>query len=369
MAKQSSNVTTRQRDQPERMVSGQQQGPERLQNHALRPRRLDEMIGQDTLQAKMSVLVEAARLRQEPLDHVLLYGPPGLGKTTLSHILAHEMGAELKITSGPAIERQGDLAAILTNLQRTDVLFIDEIHRLRPVIEEILYPAMEDFQLDLVIGTGPAARTVRLPLPQFTVIGATTRLALLTEPLRARFGIVDRFHFYDQRALQKIAQRASQELNIDIERAAAQEIARRARGTPRVALRLLRRLRDFAQVRAAGKIDMEVAHQGLSLLDIDGQGLDDMDRRLLDCLIHKFGGGPVGLETLAASMSEDTDTVMDVVEPYLLQLGFLKRTPSGRVATKLAYRHIGALPSGPSHSNQAPLFDAAAADSKPLLDR
>ncbi len=359
MAKKSSNVTTTsQQDKPERLVSGQPQGHERSRNPALRPRGLDEMIGQDSLRTKMSILVEAARLRREPLDHVLLYGPPGLGKTTLSHILAYEMEADLKITSGPAIERQGDLAAILTNLKRADVLFIDEIHRLRPVIEEILYPAMEDFQLDLVIGAGPAARTVRLPLPQFTVIGATTRLALLTEPLRARFGIVDRFHFYDQHALQQIVQRAGQELNIDIERGAAQEIARRARGTPRVALRMLRRLRDFAQVRAAGKIDMEAAHQGLRLLDIDFLGLDDMDRRLLDCIVHKFDGGPVGLETLSASISEDTDTVMDVVEPYLLQLGFLKRTPNGRVATQLAYQHIGALPSGQGNVNQSSLFKA-----------
>ena len=318
------------------------------------------MIGQDSMRAKMSILVEAARLRQEPLDHVLLYGPPGLGKTTLSHIMAYEMGAELKITSGPAIERQGDLAAILTNLKRTDVLFIDEIHRLRPVIEEILYPAMEDFQLDLVIGAGPAARTVRLPLPQFTVIGATTRLALLTEPLRARFGIVDRFNFYDRLSLQKIVQRASQELEIDIDEEAAQEIARRARGTPRVALRMLRRLRDYAQVRAAGKIDMDAAAQGLIMLDIDYLGLDDMDRRLIDCIVNKFAGGPVGLETLSASISEDADTVMDVVEPYLLQLGFLKRTPSGRVATELAYRHIGALPPDRPNTNQSTLFDSNA---------
>jgi len=360
VAKKSSKVTTNQEAKPERMVSGHKQAHERTRNPALRPRGLDELIGQDALRTKMSILVEAARLRRDPLDHVLLYGPPGLGKTTLSHILAYEMGAELKITSGPAIERQGDLAAILTNLKRADVLFIDEIHRLRPVIEEILYPAMEDFQLDLVIGAGPAARTVRLPLPQFTVIGATTRLALITEPLRARFGIVDRFHFYDRRALQKIVQRAGRELNIDIEQAAAQEIARRARGTPRVALRMLRRLRDFAQVRAAGKIDMEVAYQGLSLLDIDFLGLDDMDRRLIDCVVHKFGGGPVGLETLAASISEDTDTVMDVVEPYLLQLGFLKRTPSGRVATALAYKHMGVLPPPRTHADQSPLFDTPA---------
>ncbi len=360
MAKKSSNVTGRQEKPRARMVSGQKQFQERTENHALRPRGLSEMIGQDSMRAKMSILVEAARLRQEPLDHVLLYGPPGLGKTTLSHIMAYEMGAELKITSGPAIERQGDLAAILTNLKRTDVLFIDEIHRLRPVIEEILYPAMEDFQLDLVIGAGPAARTVRLPLPQFTVIGATTRLSLLTEPLRARFGIVDRFNFYDRLSLQKIVQRASQELEIDIDEEAAQEIARRARGTPRVALHMLRRLRDYAQVRAAGKIDMDAAAQGLIMLDIDYLGLDDMDRRLIDCIVNKFAGGPVGLETLSASISEDADTVMDVVEPYLLQLGFLKRTPSGRVATELAYRHIGALPPDRPNTNQSTLFDSKA---------
>ena len=357
MAKKSSNVTASQKNRQERMVSGQKLGQERTQNHALRPRILAEMIGQEPLRDKMSILVEAARLRQEPLDHVLLYGPPGLGKTTLSYILAHEMGADLKITSGPAIERQGDLAAILTNLKRTDVLFIDEIHRLRPVIEEILYPAMEDFQLDLVIGAGPAARTVRLPLPQFTVIGATTRLALLTEPLRARFGIVDRFNFYKQRALQEIVQRASRELDLDIELAAAQEIARRARGTPRVALRMLRRLRDFAQVRAEGVIDIAVAQKGLTLLEIDFLGLDDMDRRVIDCIVNKFGGGPVGLETLSASISEDADTVMDVVEPYLLQLGFLKRTPSGRVATELAYKHIGVLPPASLDPNQSSLFE------------
>lgn len=357
MAKKSSNVTVSQENQRERLVSGRETAQDGTKNHALRPRVLAEMIGQKSLKDKMSILVEAARFRQEPLDHVLLYGPPGLGKTTLSHILAYEMGADLKITSGPAIERQGDLAAILTNLKRADVLFIDEIHRLRPVIEEILYPAMEDFQLDLVIGAGPAARTVRLPLPQFTVIGATTRLALLTEPLRARFGIVDRFNFYGQQALQEIVQRASGELELEIQLAAAQEIARRARGTPRVALRMLRRLRDYAQVRADGVIDLEVAQQGLTLLDIDSLGLDDMDRRLIDCIVSKFGGGPVGLETLSASISEDTDTVMDVVEPYLLQLGFLKRTPSGRVATELAYKHIGVLPPASLDSSQSSLFE------------
>ncbi len=361
MAKQSSNVTARPGPAPERMVDGRLHTRERTHDYALRPRNLSEMLGQDSLRDKMSILVEAARLRAEPLDHVLLYGPPGLGKTTLSFILAQEMGGELKVTSGPAIERQGDLAAILTNLQRSDVLFIDEIHRLRPVIEEILYPAMEDFQLDIVVGAGPGARNLRLPLPQFTVIGATTRLALLTEPLRARFGIVERFHFYEEEALQAIVLRASRELQVDIDLTAAREIARRARGTPRVALRMLRRVRDYAQVRAEGKINDAVAQQGLRLLDIDALGLDDMDRRVIASLIHKFGGGPVGLDTLAASISEDTDTVMDVVEPYLLQLGFLKRTPNGRVATELAYRHSGIQPprSSPrANPDQAALFAA-----------
>lgn len=356
MARKSSKITAAEPPRRERVVSGGSLRREQSVNPALRPRGLSEMIGQDTLRAKMSILVEAARQRDEPLDHVLLYGPPGLGKTTLSHILAHEMDADLKITSGPAIERQGDLAAILTNLKRADVLFIDEIHRLRPVIEEILYPAMEDFQLDLVIGAGPAARTVRLPLPRFTVIGATTRLALLTEPLRARFGIVDRFHFYDQAALQQIVQRGGVQLDVEVELTAAQEMARRARGTPRVALRLLRRLRDFAQVRGHGVIDMEAAEKGLTLLDVDHLGLDDLDRRLLDSIVNKFDGGPVGLETLASSISEDADTVMDVVEPYLLQLGFLKRTPSGRVATEGAYRHIGVLPPARFKDEQTPLF-------------
>lgn len=357
MAKQSSNVTADGKSGADRIISGELQTQESHQDYALRPRRLSEMLGQDHLRHKMSILVEAARLRGEPLDHVLLYGPPGLGKTTLSHILAREMGASLKITSGPVIERQGDLAAILTNMQRADVLFIDEIHRLRPVIEEILYPAMEDFQLDIVIGTGPGARNVRLPLPRFTVIGATTRLALLTAPLRARFGVIDRFGFYDQESLQEIVLRASRELQVDMEVAGAQEIARRARGTPRIALRMLRRVRDFAQVKAGGRIDQAVAQEGLQLLDIDELGLDDMDRRLLNSLLRKFNGGPVGLETLAASISEDTDTIMDVVEPYLLQQGFLKRTPSGRVATARAFRHMG-LKAPADKPNQPPLFGA-----------
>ncbi len=359
MAKQSSNVTaTRTKPQPERVIAGGQQQQDRAPDYALRPKWLAEMIGQDSLRDKMTILVEAAKLRNEPLDHVLLYGPPGLGKTTLSHILAHEMGAVLKITSGPAIERQGDLAAILTNLQRADILFIDEIHRLRPVIEEILYPAMEDSTLDIVIGTGPGARNVRLPLPRFTVIGATTRLALLTAPLRARFGVIDRFDFYDEDALQAIVVRASQELEMEIDDDGAREIARRARGTPRVALRMLRRVRDFAQVKADNRIDRAVAQQGLQLLDVDELGLDDLDRRLLESLIHKFEGGPVGLETLSASISEETDTVMDVVEPYLLQLGFLQRTPSGRVATPGAYRHLGLDAPGDDDTKQISLFQS-----------
>ncbi len=297
MAKQSSQVTTTRSEQPERVIAGRQQPQDRAPDYALRPKWLSEMIGQENLRTKMTILVEAAKLRNEPLDHVLLYGPPGLGKTTLSHILAHEMGAVLKITSGPAIERQGDLAAILTNLQRADILFIDEIHRLRPVIEEILYPAMEDSILDIVIGTGPGARNVRLPLPRFTVVGATTRLALLSAPLRARFGVVDRFDFYAEEALQAIVIRASRELEVEIDANGAYEIACRARGTPRVALRMLRRVRDFAQVKAANRIDATVARQGLKMLDIDELGLDDLDRRLLESLIHKFAGGPAGLET------------------------------------------------------------------------
>ncbi|MDQ3248914.1 MAG: Holliday junction branch migration DNA helicase RuvB [Chloroflexota bacterium] len=326
---------------PERIVSADEQGGEQKVDHALRPRTLDEMIGQDRLRGKIQILVEAARQRNEPLDHVLLYGPPGLGKTTLSHILANEMGGNLKVTAGPAVEKAGDLAAILTNLRKGDVLFIDEIHRLGRVVEEILYPAMEDFALDLVVGSGPSARNIRLSLPKFTIVGATTRLALMTSPLRARFGVVERFDFYETDAIQKIVERAAHKLAVPIEPLGSIEIARRSRGTPRVALRLLRRVRDFAEVRADGHIDQTVAEAGLSMLDIDWLGLDDLDRRVLDAIINKFSGGPVGLDTLAASISEEGDTIMDVVEPYLLQLGFLDRTPRGRVATRAAYAHMG----------------------------
>ncbi len=328
------------RQPDERTISGAPQSGDVQVDHALRPRSLHEMIGQERLRDKMQILVEAARLRGDALDHVLLYGPPGLGKTTLSHILAYEMSANLKVTAGPAIEKAGDLAAILTNLRKGDVLFIDEIHRLGRAVEEILYPAMEDFSLNIVVGSGPGARNIQLSLPKFTVIGATTRLALMTSPLRARFGVVERFDFYDLAAIQEIVTRASRLLETRVEPAGAEAIARRARGTPRVALRMLRRLRDYAQVRANGIVDAAVADEALSLLEIDDLGLDDLDRRVLDAIIVKFGGGPVGLDTLAASISEEPDTIMDVVEPYLLQLGFLDRTPRGRVATRAAYAHM-----------------------------
>jgi Holliday junction DNA helicase RuvB len=317
---------------------------EDLREPTLRPRHLDEMIGQDRVKENLAILIQAARDRDEALDHVLLYGPPGLGKTTLAHILANEMQVSLKITSGPAVERRGDLAAILTNLQDRDILFIDEIHRLSRPIEEILYPAMEDFALDITIGKGPSARSIRLSLPQFTVVGATTRLALLTAPLRARFGAVHRLDFYDLPAMESIVARAAQVLEVAIDPGGIAEIACRARGTPRVALRLLRRVRDFAQVRADGRITRPIASDALALLDIDDLGLDDSDRRMLNTIILKFEGGPVGLQTIAASMSEEPDTIMDVVEPYLLQLGFIDRTPQGRVATAKAYQHLGIAP-------------------------
>ncbi len=307
----------------------------------IRPEKLMAFTGQDKLKANLEILIEAAKKREEPLDHILFHGPPGLGKTTLSHIVANEMGVNIRITAGPAIERSGDLAAILTNLRAGDILFIDEVHRLGRAVEEILYPAMEDFVLDIIVGKGPGAKNVRLKLPRFTVIGATTRLAMLTPPLRARFGAHYRMDFYDLDAVQKIVLRGARVLGVAIDEDGAVEIARRARGTPRVALRLLRRVRDFAEVRADGKITLDVANDALKLLEIDALGLDDLDRRVLDAIITKFGGGPVGLDTIGASISEQGDTIMDVVEPYLLQLGFLERTPRGRTATVHAYRHMG----------------------------
>ena len=326
----------------DRLVSGSKKPEETVNvDAALRPHALDDIYGQDALVERLRIQIEAARSRQESLDHILFYGPPGLGKTSLSHVMAYEMGVNIRVTAGPAIERAGDLAAILSNLRANDILFIDEVHRLGRAVEEVLYPAMEDFALDIVIGKGPSARNVRLKLPRFTVIGATTRLALMTAPLRARFGAVYRLDFYGEDALVRIIQRAADLLQVPIDLAGAREIARRSRGTPRVALRLLRRVRDYAQVRANGMITREVAQESLALLEIDDLGLDDVDRRVLDAIIDKFGGGPVGLETIAASISEEADTIMDVYEPYLLQLGFIERTPRGRVATSRAYTHLG----------------------------
>jgi Holliday junction DNA helicase RuvB len=315
--------------------------PDDHTDYTLRPQRLDELIGQDQVKANLAILIGAARQRREPLDHVLLYGPPGLGKTTLAHVIANEMAVNIKVTSGPAIERAGDLAAILTNLRSGDVLFIDEVHRLGRAVEEVLYPAMEDFALDIVIGKGPSARSIRLKLPRFTVIGATTRLALVTSPLRARFGAVYRLDYYDERAMQAILDRAGRLLEVPVDQSGIAEIARRSRGTPRVALRLLRRVRDYAQVRADGAVTLQLARDALALLQVDGLGLDEVDRRVLVTIIEKYRGGPVGLNTIAASISEEQDTIMDVVEPYLLQLGFLDRTPQGRVATRSAYEHLG----------------------------
>jgi len=337
-----------------RIIGGARRRDDR-ENIALRPKLLHDIVGQDSVRENLKILIDAAKTRQEPIDHVLFYGPPGLGKTSLAHVVANEMDVNIRITAGPSIERAGDLAAILTNLKQNDILFIDEIHRLGRAIEEVLYPAMEDFVLDIVIGKGPGAKNVRLNLPRFTVVGATTRLALLSAPLRDRFGAQFRLDFYDLAAMQHIIDRAAAMLKIEIRPEGTAEIARRSRGTPRVALRLLRRVRDYAQVRAEGIITGPVAGEALALLNIDPLGLDDVDRRILSYIIEKFNGGPVGLETIAAAISEDSATIMDVCEPYLLQLGFLGRTPRGRVATPSAYEHMG-IPLPENNSNQPSLF-------------
>ena len=325
----------------DRVMTGGRVDEDAQYEAGLRPRSLDEYIGQDRVRNNLEVSIAAARGRAESLDHVLLYGPPGLGKTTLAYVIGNEMGVPVRATAGPVIERPGDLAAMLTNLQAHEVLFIDEIHRLPPAIEEILYPAMEDYELDIVIGQGPSARSVKVPLQKFTLIGATTRAGLLTSPLRARFGIVHRLDFYEPADIEEIVRRSASILGVSIDADAAAEVARRSRGTPRIANRLLRRVRDYAQVRADGRITTEVARAAMKLLEVDDQGFDEVDRKLLRTIIEKFGGGPVGLNTIAAAISEEKDAIEDIYEPFLIQIGFLDRTPRGRVATPRAYGYFG----------------------------
>src|ERR1035437_7062345 len=325
-----------------RVISAAPASPqEEVLERALRPKLLDEYVGQEKIRGQLEIFIEAARKRKEPLDHVLLFGPPGLGKTTLAHIIAREMGVNLRQTSGPVLERAGDLAALLTNLEPHDVLFIDEIHRLSPIVEEILYPAMEDYQLDIMIGEGPAARSIRLNLPQFTLVGATTRAGLLTSPLRDRFGIVQRLEFYAIAEIEGIVHRSARILGVEIDAAGALRIAQRSRGTPRIANRLLRRVRDYAQVKADGRIDDSAAHAALDLLQVDPQGLDALDRKLLRTIMEKFDGGPVGIESLSAAIGEERGTLEDVIEPFLIQQGLVARTARGRVATRLAWQHFG----------------------------
>jgi holliday junction DNA helicase RuvB len=320
---------------------------------ALRPKLFEEYVGQTKVREQLEIFIGAAKMRHEAMDHVLLFGPPGLGKTTLSHIIAHELGVNLRQTSGPVLEKPKDLAALLTNLEKNDVLFIDEIHRLSPVVEEILYPALEDFQIDIMIGEGPSARSIKLDLQPFTLVGATTRAGMLTNPLRDRFGIVSRLEFYTSQELAKIVKRSANLLNVPTDEAGGFEIARRSRGTPRIANRLLRRVRDYADVKGKGRITLDIANKALAMLDVDPQGLDIMDRKMLEAVIHRFDGGPVGLDNIAASIGEERDTIEDVIEPYLIQQGYLQRTPRGRIATLAAYRHLGVLPP----KNSAELFN------------
>ncbi|MET0027002.1 MAG: Holliday junction branch migration DNA helicase RuvB [Candidatus Thiodiazotropha sp.] len=327
-----------------RLINGEASGDDEAVDRAIRPKRLCDYVGQEVVREQMEIFIPAARGRGEALDHVLIFGPPGLGKTTLAHIIANEMGVNLRQTSGPVLEKPGDLAALLTNLEPHDVLFVDEIHRLSPVVEEVLYPAMEDFQLDIMIGEGPAARSIKLDLPPFTLVGATTRAGLLTSPLRDRFGIVQRLEFYPAQDLARIVSRSAGILNIGIDPAGADEVARRSRGTPRIANRLLRRVRDYAQVKGDGHISADLADRALKMLNVDGNGFDSMDRRLLLAVIEKFDGGPVGVDNLAAAIGEEKGTIEDVLEPYLIQQGFLMRTPRGRVATQAAYLHFGLAP-------------------------